>query len=528
MVAALFAIHPLHVESVVWVAERKDVLSGLFWFLTLLAYVRYAEAPRVTRYLPVVLLFACGLASKPMVVTLPFVMTLMDYWPLGRLQRDASAMGWPKSLVRAALEKAPLFVLTCAASLITLRYQHGASAVASVSALPVSLRMENAVVAYLRYLAKAVWPFNLAVFYPHYEHALPLWEALGAGVVLAAITAYVVYWRRSRPYMIVGWLWYIGTLVPVIGLVQVGDQAMADRYTYLPLVGVFIAVVWGVADVWRRPLPRDGKAEASKEPGQRVLAPAVLAAVVIAGLCLITVRQISFWSDDIALFTRALEVTGPNHVVDTILGGVLIDKGEAQDALPYLERAVSERENYPLAQLYLADALSSTGRGGEALDHYAKAIALAPKDVRARNSLGKALLAQKRIDEAAQAYSGALTADPRNLVALLGIARCRAEAGKSDEAAQSYEDIVRWYPNSAEAHSNYGGFLARLGRYPEAIAQFERAIESQPGNPSIHFNLAMALERSHNPEGAKAELQRALEIDPGFGRARNELNRLSN
>ena len=348
-VAALFALHPLHVESVAWVAERKDVLSTLFWMLTLGAYLRYRERPTGTRYLATLFLFALGLAAKPMLVTLPFVLLLLDCWPLGRMPS-------PRSLLPLVREKAPFFVLAALSSVITFWVQSHWGAV--VLSIPLKERLANALVSYVGYGAKMLWPVNLACFYPHPLDGLPLWQAAGALLLLAGVTVAVVRAGRRLPYLAVGWLWYLGTLVPVIGLVQVGAQAMADRYTYVPLIGLFVMLSWGAGSLAAKgPLPK--------------IATAALSAALLAALLPLTWSQISHWKDSETLFAHALEVTDRNLLAHNNLGNALARQGRLEEAEFHLVEALRLRPDYAAAQNNLGILRLRQGRFEEAAGHFA-------------------------------------------------------------------------------------------------------------------------------------------------------------
>jgi tetratricopeptide (TPR) repeat protein len=313
-VAALFAVHPTHVESVAWVAERKDVLSALFWLLAMGAWARYARAPAIGRYLLVALLMILGLMAKPMVVTLPFALLLLDIWPLDRLR-----LGWRRLLI----EKLPLLALSAASSLITLRYQE--TSLAPLDVVPWSLRAANALVSYVAYLGKIFLPRHLAVFYP-IPLAIPAWKVAGAALLLAALTALAVWRARWEPWLLTGWLWFLGTLVPVIGLVQVGRQAMADRYTYIPSIGLFLAVVWSVAWFWR----------------SHRAALATVSAIVILALAAVTRVQIGYWSDSATLFRHALAVTGDdNYLAHIGLGKALMAEKDWNGAAEQFRAALA-------------------------------------------------------------------------------------------------------------------------------------------------------------------------------------------
>lgn len=357
--AALFAVHPLHVESVAWVSERKDVLSTLFWILTLWAYTLYVRRPRPGRYLLVALLFLFGLMAKPMLVTLPFVLLLLDYWPLGRLRfgndhatsheiaGNARHTLAPAAWWRLLAEKLPLLILSVVVCLITLLAQQ--TPLQSLTDLSLRARIENALVAYAAYLVRTCWPISLSVYYPHAGEGQAPWEVAGACLLLAVITAGALWQARRRPYLILGWLWYVGTLVPVIGLVQVGEQAFADRYTYVPLIGIFILVSWSAADImahWRL----------------RAVVPAGAAALVLAGCTVATYRQTAHWHDGIALWQHAVEVNPENAFAHDCLGSAYMTRGMVQEAMPRFERAVELLPNKPLFHFHLMLALRKLGQ----------------------------------------------------------------------------------------------------------------------------------------------------------------------
>jgi hypothetical protein len=355
-VAAAFALHPLHVESVAWVAERKDVLSGFFWMLTIAAYIRYAERPSVSRYLPVVLAFCMGLMAKPTVVTLPFVLLLLDYWPLERFQ-------W-KNLRFLVCEKIPLLLLAAALSVVTFFAQKGIGAVAPADKLGLNLRLANALVSYIRYIGKIFYPAGLAVFYPHPMSSLPLWQPLVCLFILLAVSIAVIYFGRRRRYLPVGWLWYLGVLVPVIGLVQVGNQAMADRYTYLPAIGIFIMLAWGITELlagWRF---------------RKIVSSA--AGLIFIVLILYTRMQVCHWRNNFTLYEHALKVTANNYVAYNNLGAAFQSEGMFDEAIDHYQRALRIRPDYFFAHCNLGSALQSQGRFSEAAGHYQYALGLKP------------------------------------------------------------------------------------------------------------------------------------------------------
>jgi len=396
-VAAVFAIHPLHVESVAWVAERKDVLSGVFFMLTLLAYVHYARAPSTWRYVIVAFVFALGLMSKPMLVTVPFVLLLLDYWPLGRITDQRSHTG--HQLLSLLVEKIPLIALSAVSSVVTFLAQRGA--IGWTEQLPMLPRVNNALVSYVIYVRQMFWPANLAVFYPHPENRLSPWEISLALAVLIGITMAAVILRKKAPYFIMGWFWYLGMLVPVIGLVQVGWQGHADRYTYLPQIGLYIAGTWAFADLtasWRR---------------RRVLVIAAALLVVAALSCSASI-QTSYWRNSETLFTHALAVTKHNDVAENNLGIIFLQNGQLDDAISRLQTAIDLRPENGPAHNNLAKALLQKGRVAEAMVHYRKFLEIEPANVEARNILGTAFIQQGRVREAIEQWQEAQAIEPEN------------------------------------------------------------------------------------------------------------------
>ena len=427
-VAALFAVHPLHVESVAWVAERKDVLSTLFWMLTIWAYVRYVSQPRAGRYLTVVVLFALGLMAKPMLVTLPFTLLLLDVWPLRRLPLRVR-------------EKLPLFALAIASSVITFAVQQQAGAVKELVTLPIGRRIANALVAYVTYIGKALWPSGLAAIYP-YPESIAGWRVAVALVLLAALAALAIRARQRYPYVLVGWLWYLVTLVPVIGLIQVGSQPIADRYTYVPLIGLFIIVAWGVPDLLARWPWRIGVIRA--------------AAVLAIAACAVTARaQVRQWRNSVALWEHAIAVTTANYRAEGNLG----------------------------------HALASEGRLDEAVYHYAEAVRIHPGYAEAHNNLGLALATQGKIDEAMPHFTEAIRLCRITSKRMAISAPRWPGEDRYAEAINHFAIAVRLQPeqgrarqNLARAHYDFGRVLAEQGNVKQAIQQFLEALRLEPIN----------------------------------------------
>lgn len=428
-VAAMFALHPLHVESVAWASERKDLLSGLFWILTMGAYVRYTRSPSMNRYLLVLVLFVLGLLSKPMVVTLPFVLLLLDYWPLKRLGGGNSVPGL--SFSSALLEKVPLMLLSFGSSIITYHVQQAAGAMASTDRLPLVLRLENAIVSLVRYLGKTFWPSDLAVFYPHPGMALSVSTVLLSGVILGTVTMFTWLWRKRSPYLFVGWFWFLGTLVPVLGIVQVGAQAMADRYMYLPLIGLALMIGWFGAEMVAHSL-------------RRIVG--VAAVLGLVALLIVSRVQVGYWQNTETLFQHAAKTTERNWVAHYNLG------------LTYAEG----------------------NRYEEALHHYVKTIEYAPRFVPVYYELGNVLLHLGRDEDAISYLRQSIALDSTYAKAFvdLGVALCRV--GRPDEALQYFEQayrLNRWY---GEPNQLVGLTLVQRGQYEQALQYLQRALEKSP------------------------------------------------
>jgi protein O-mannosyl-transferase len=472
-VAAVFAIHPLRVESVAWIAERKDVLSGVFFMLTLLAYLHYTRLPSVKRYLVVMLVLACGLMSKPMLVTLPFVLLLLDYWPLDRIRGQF----WMR-----VLEKLPLVALSAISSIATLVAQKGA--VGWTDELPILERVNNAVLSYVLYIWQMVWPARLAVFYPHPENTLPLWQIISSLLLLICITAVAIALRKQRPYFITGWLWYLGMLVPVIGLVQVGWQGRADRYTYLPQLGLYIAVTWAAADLtasWRR---------------QRTIV-SVAALLVLGVLSSCAFVQTSYWRDSETLFKHALAVTKNNDVAENNLGIVFLGRGKLDEAISLLQAAVALRSENSPAHENLAKALLQKGNVSDALIHYRKLLELQPDNIEVHNIVGTVLVQQHHIRDGVEEWEKVLAIQPENGNAMSNLAWVFATS--PDE---SVRDGVKAVELAREAvrisdrripllFRTLAAAYAETGEFSKAIQTAQEGIQlaNNQGNPGLATEL---------------------------------------
>ena len=458
LVAALFGLHPLNVESVAWVAERKNVLFAFFWILTLGAYGWYVRRPGPARYLAVAAGTALALMSKPMAVTLPFVLLLLDFWPLARMSRPA--------FVRLFMEKLPLILLAALASAATIQAQLQVGAVVAVDALPPGERLANAVVSYLAYIGKLVWPARLGVFYPHRESSLPTAQVVAIGTVLVLVTAAALRAARRAPYLVVGWLWYLGTLLPVIGIVQVGTQAMADRYTYVPAIGLFIAVAWGVA------------ALAARRPAPRGLAMA--AAVLLVALAARTVVQLRAWRDSASLFAATIAAVPDSWV----------------------------------AHYNLGNAWMAAGRTAEAEAEFSETVRLRPRFARGHNNLGDALDALGRHERAIAAYQEAIRVNPRMAEAYNNLGTSLAALGRLQEAEVRLREALERQPEFVEAWLNLGIVLRRQGRLAESREALSRAVLLRPDFDRARFQRAITAAQAGDRETARRDLDVLSGRDP--------------
>jgi tetratricopeptide (TPR) repeat protein len=514
MVAALFGLHPLRVESVAWVSERKDVLSVCFWMLTTWAYVRYAErsvtnnqwpvtsggkaengkqraegrrkkavtsdpqpasriTPHASRYYVLCLVFfALGLLSKSMLVTLPFALLLLDYWPLRR---------WPQTPVRGLLlEKTPFLVVAAASSVVTFVVQQRGGAVTPADALSLSARLGNAVVSYARYLGKTAWPVDLCAMYVHPGN-WPAGAVAAAGLLLAGVTALVLWRWRAMPYLAVGWFWFLGTLVPVIGLVQVGRQAMADRYTYIPSIGLWLAVVWGACKLterWR-----------NRETLARVAGAAAIVACIVLTVC-----QIGYWKDSTTLFGHAVKVTQRNWVAYAYLANALQSSGQMDEAIAMCQASLDINPYRPEVRCKLADILLEQRRFDEALAQYQKAVALDSTDLESRRGLGAALQDLGRLDEAIDQFNQIIRLKPDYADAYSNLGNCYGLKGRPDEAIRCFEQAVKLKPQSAQNRRELGVGLANKARWDEAIDQFQQAVQLDPADAQARGNLDAAIQ----------------------------------
>jgi tetratricopeptide (TPR) repeat protein len=611
LVAALFAWHPLHVESVAWIAERKDVLSAFFWWLTLWAWLGWAGASGKPGsksgrwHIMAVVLFACAAMSKPMVVTFPFVLLLLDWWPLGRFKLRAPPppvkQGRTKSqpgpmsfkpgshgpsFWRLLIEKIPFFAISAALCWKTFLVQKNGGAMMDAANLPFGVRIANAFVSYVRYPAKMFWPDNLSALYLR-NGDWPAWQVWGAVILVAGLTAWIVAQARTRPWLAVGWFWYLGMLVPVIGLVQVGMQTLADRYTYLPMVGLFIILAWGGAELAVRfRLPK--------------YVPGLAAALCLAACLPVTARQVTCWKTSETLFKKMIAVSDKNYMAHYNLGNFYSRRGDVNLAMTNYLQALAAEPNYADAHNNLAGLLLGLQKYDEALDHYQAAVRihptstayfnlantfgdaararhdtnlfaqsvrafqqslqLDPNSIAAHNNLGmlwqdqnqdslaiaefeaavsvspdfelghfnlaNALARVGRLDEAIAHYQAAARLNPRRAESFNGLGLCYVRQGKMEEAARQFRKVIELVPRSAEAYEYLGNTLGSEGQYDEAIACFLKVLQLSPGDSQAEFNLGLSFLNQNRRDEAKAHFQAALRLQPDFPAARQALSEL--
>jgi tetratricopeptide (TPR) repeat protein len=467
-VAAAFALHPLHVESVAWISERKDVLSTLFWMLTTAAYLRYVKRPSVARYLLTIAAFALGLLAKPMLVTLPFALLLLDYWPLNRVVRGSGFR--IRDFGRLIIEKIPLFMLAIVSSAVTFIVQRNTGAAAELDAISLYSRIANAFVSYLTYIRKMIWPSDLAVFYPHPGN-LPMWQAAAAAAAILAITILVIRLAKNHRYLMTGWLWYLGTLVPVIGLVQVGNQALADRYSYIPLIGLFTMIAFGTDDLF-------GKYRYKKI----ILSMAGAAAICVLAVC--TYVQAGYWRNSVTLFEHTLKVTKNNYLAHNNLGMAFQSQGKIEQAISQYKQVLQFKSDDARAHNNLGNALRAQGKFEEANEHYTQAIKYKQDFAEAHNNLGISLVAQGRIEQGINHYRQALRLKPdsfeiQNNLALV-LATCDEHKFRNpDEAiklAQSASRLTGY--RNATILNTLAAAYAYAGRFNEAVTTAQLALDA--------------------------------------------------
>jgi Flp pilus assembly protein TadD len=508
-VAAAFALHPMHVQSVAWVAERKDMLSTLFLLLTLTVYVGYVRRRSLFRYLLTILLFALGLLAKPMLVTLPFILLLLDYWPLNRFEVSPEKTLGGKSrkplppferrtvLYRILIEKIPLFILSAVSSVITFLAQQASGIVADINILPFYDRIANAFLSYAKYIGKMFWPQNLAVFYPLDTGSIRIWQVALCALLLLVITVFVIRFRQNQKYLLVGWFWFVGTLIPVIGLVQVGTQSLADRYTYIPYIGLFLMIACGIPELL------------SRWPYRKiVLGISMMIALMAMGIC--AVIQVSYWHNSTMLFSHAIEVTQNNYVAHLNLGDALRRQGKLDEALNQFLVVLRLQPNSADAHDYLGIALQKEGRFADALAHFNMALKLTPDSPPIHLDFGTALLEDGRVSEAIEQFNIVLKTEPYSAKAHNNLGYALLQQGKLDEAVGHLRQAVQIHPDFPEAHNNLGIALKRQDKFAQALAEYTQSLRLKPDQPSAMSNLAFLI--ATHPEIENRDVNEAVRL----------------
>ena len=538
-VAVLFAIHPLNVESVAWIAERKNVLSTLFWLLTMLAYIRYVEKPSTARYVMTLIVFTLGLMSKPMLVTLPFVLILLDYWPLNRISNQRSAIS------NLFFEKLPFILLSAVLCVITFLAQRQVGAVAI---LPFKERFPNAIISFLAYIEKLFVPLNLAVLYPHPAGSIPLTKGIIFALVLLLFSLFLLYYGRHYKYLAFGWLWYLGTLVPVIGLIQVGAQAMADRYAYVPLIGLFTIIAFGAADLLK------------KFPFKKIVLTGLAAASIIA-CTVITSNQLKHWQNSVLLFEHTLSVIESDNDSIRADADALIRNGMLEEAARLLTEKIKSIPNSPEIHNNFGNAFRDLEKTDEAIVQYLIALRLNPYFSKARynfalalifkgnydeaveqykiyadryisnadlyQDLARLLVEEGRFSDAAEQFQKVLVVDPNSVEILANLGFALAQAEKNDQAVECYYQALQLDPNNILVHGRLALALAAIGKIDESIEQCRIVLAAHPDDAEMHNNLGILLQIKGKLDEAAESFKKALQIDPGFQPARDNLNAIS-
>ena len=544
-VAALFALHPLHVESVAWLAERKDVLSTFFWIFTMGAYCYYVERPGLRRYLPVLIFFVLGLMAKPMLVTLPFVLLLLDYWPLRRfgqiisdqeiqtksnnsifseirkgkskgkntitVKEEIKAERSTDSNYRWALlrpllwEKIPLFVLAVLSSVVTFVAQQRWGAMVSIEKLPLSARISNTFISYIIYIEKMIWPNNLSIFYPYSRH-WQLWQVMVAAFILIAITFLVIRAAKRLQYLAVGWLWYVGTLVPVIGLVQVGEQSRADRYTYIPLIGLFIIAAWGIPELMKKWRYRDEMLVASSS-------------ITLSCFFIITWTQVSYWQNSLMLYNHALKVTDNNYLAYNNRGYTYEAFGNYKQAIEDYDRAIEIDPEYAIGYYNRGHCNQNHGNIKQAIKDYDRAIEINPKNVIAYTNRGLVIENLGNFKQAIENFDKSIEINPKYAEAYLNRGNAYSAIGNQKQAMEDYDKAIEINPNLAEVYYNRGVVYAALGNYNQAIKDYDRAIEIKPNFAGAYLNRGNAYLDIGNQKQAIEDCDKAIEINPNLADA---------
>ncbi len=502
-VAAFFALHPLHVESVAWISERKDVLSVFFWMLTLCLYVYYTEKPVIKRYLPVVFFFACGLMSKPLVVTLPFIMILLDYWPLGRFKSQRfeghlTMIVTGKVLLKSLWEKIPFFVLSAVFSIITLYAQFKPSV--KHYQFPLDSRLANAPVSFMTYLEKTFVPNHMAVFYP-FSFQLPAWQVWGSVFLLLFISVTVIISMRRLPYLFIGWFWYVITLLPVTGIVQARNFSMADRYTYLPLIGIAVMLGWGIPSLIK-----------SEDMRKKILFPASVAFLAI--LTFLTWHQCGYWKNSIEICNHALQVTKDNYLAHINLGSALFDEGKTEEAIAHYSEAINIKPNIILSYNKRGIAYAKLGLHQRALNDFDKAISLKPDDAISYNCRGNAYAELGQYQMAIEDYNKTIRLKPDNADAYNDRGTIYAKLGQYQMAIEDFNNAIRLKPDNAAAYNSRGAVFIKFGQYQMAIEDLNKAIRLKPDDADAYNNRGTIYTKLGQYQMAIEDFNNAIRLKP--------------
>lgn len=519
VVAALFALHPINVDSVAWVAERKNLLSTMFWILTMLAYIRYARKPGIFRYLLTTCALTLGLLSKSMLVTLPCALLLLDFWPLGRIDLgqkfvashpDSDPMFQPSGIARLVMEKIPFLALSVGTIILTMSSQQLGNQLVDAAAAPMNLRIENAIISYVAYLWKMIWPTHLAVFYP-FPKFIPLLQTIGATLFLLAISALIFARARKSPWLVTGWLWYLGTLLPVIGLVQGGLwPALADRWAYVPFIGIFIIIAWGVPEfISHRRLKQTGLV--------------LMAAALLCVLSIMTWIQAGHWKNSQTLFKHALTVTSDNHIAHNNLGNTFFRQSRSKEAIYHFTQAIQIKPDYAEAHFNLANALKVMDKNNKAVKHYLQAIALRPNYEKACNNLAILLQDLGRTDEAITYFKRALLINPHYAQAQYNLAKALKNSGGIDAVINHYLQAIQIRPDDEQAHHGLAMALISASRFNEAFIHYHEALKINPYYSDAHYNLANALKNQGQLNKAIHHYNQTIDIQPENEKAHHNL-----
>jgi len=520
-VAALFALHPLHVESVAWISERKDVLSTFFGLLTIYAYCRYVDKSGFKNYLAVVIFLSLGLMAKPMLVTFPFVLLLLDFWPLKRFQikndlfshSETTTCYGSKRFDQLILEKIPLFIPVVVSCTLTFFAQKSGGAVQALGSLSLKDRLANALVSYVNYVLKMFWPSKLAVFYPYPVNALPALKIFGVVLLIICACFLAIRTANKYPYIIIGLFWYLGTLVPVIGLVQVGEQSMADRYTYIPLIGLFIIVAWGISDLF-------------KKWHHRKIYLSLIAMMILSALTVRTYFQIRYWKNGVTLFEHAIKVTQNNYKAHNNLAAALNPK-DLDRAIFHFKEALRIHPKYVTALCNLGLALYNKGKYEEAALYFTKAIHIDPQKTDTRMDLANIYFLQAKPEKAIPEYREILKTDPENAMAHYNLAYMLSVQKKNDEAEYHYKEALRINPKNEKAHYNLGDIMLKQGNLKEAFPHFAEAIKIKPDFFQAYDKIGLILLKQGKFDHAKVFFSKAIQLDPNDIEARKNLKTLN-